>query len=236
MCLRGVVDMAPLIPPLPVLRGTAIVTAASAAFAGIAALPLDEKISAINDIKRLLHALSPFANEPVDCVLWVKGENVRANEYNPNAVAPPEMELLAQSIAQDGYTQPIVSWARDGEHEVVDGFHRNRVGKERPDVKARIHGYLPVVAINTSQSGLGDRMASTIRHNRARGTHNIELMSTIVSELVEMGKGDRWICEHIGMSADELLRLKQITGVAGLFTNQSFSDSWEADEAEWVEQ
>lgn len=211
----------------------AIVQSAEMIFAGIDGMPLDEKISTINDLKRLLHKLSPFVNEPVDCVLWVKGENVKANEYNPNAVAPPEMELLAQSISQDGYTQPIVSWERDGAHEVVDGFHRNRVGKERADVKARIHGYLPVVAINVSQSGLGDRMASTIRHNRARGTHNIELMSTIVSELVEMGKGDRWICEHIGMSADELLRLKQITGVAGLFTNQSFSDSWEADEAEW---
>lgn len=205
-------------------------------FAELASMPLDEKISTINEIKRALHAASPFVNEPVDCVLWVPGDSVRANEYNPNAVAPPEMELLAQSIAEDGYTQPIVSWSReDNVHEVVDGFHRNRVGKERADVKARIYGYLPVVAINMSQSGLGDRMASTIRHNRARGTHNIELMSTIVSELVEMGKGDHWICKHIGMSADELLRLKQITGVAGLFTNQDFSQSWEADEAEWVQ-
>jgi ParB-like chromosome segregation protein Spo0J len=213
-----------------------IVSTAHMVFAGIAGLPLAEKIDTINELKKALHALSPFVNEPVDCVLWVPGDTVIANEYNPNAVAPPEMELLAQSIAQDGYTQPIVSWAReDSIHEVVDGFHRNRVGKERPAVKERIHGYLPVVAINMSQSGLGDRMASTIRHNRARGTHNIELMSTIVSELVEMGKGDRWICEHIGMSADELLRLKQITGVAGLFTNQDFSDSWEADEAEWVQ-
>lgn len=213
-----------------------IVQASTMIFAELASMPLDEKISTINEIKRALHAASPFVNEPVDCVLWVPGDSVRANEYNPNAVAPPEMELLAQSIAEDGYTQPIVSWSReDNVHEVVDGFHRNRVGKERADVKARIYGYLPVVAINMSQSGLGDRMASTIRHNRARGTHNIELMSTIVSELVEMGKGDHWICKHIGMSADELLRLKQITGVAGLFTNQDFSQSWEADEAEWVQ-
>ncbi len=207
--------------------------AAELIFDGIADLPLDERIATINAIKLKLHAVSPFVGEPVDCVMWVKGENVIANEYNPNAVAPPEMELLAQSIGQDGYTQPIVSWAREGVHEVVDGFHRNRVGKENAAVKARIFGYLPVVAINATRSDLGDRMASTIRHNRARGTHNIELMSTIVSELVEMGKGDHWICKHIGMSADELLRLKQITGVAGLFANRDFSESWEADEAEW---
>lgn len=214
---------------------SATVDAVKMLISHIPTMPLAERIATINELKLALHEVSPFVDEPVDCVLWVRNESVVANEYNPNAVAPPEMELLAESIGQDGYTQPIVSWARDGVHEVVDGFHRNRVGKERENVRSRVHGYLPVVAINSSRSDLGDRMASTIRHNRARGTHNIELMSNIVAELVEMGKGDRWICQHIGMSADELLRLKQITGVAALFANQDFSQSWEADEDEWKE-
>jgi hypothetical protein len=193
---------------------------------------LDEQIELINHIKTEIHKVSPFKNEPVDLVLWKKSENVHANDYNPNSVAPPEMKLLAQSILEDGYTQPIVSFMQDNDIEVVDGFHRNIVGTTNEEIKARIHGYLPLVNINESQQGKNDRIASTIRHNRARGTHNVELMSTIVAELVEMGKGDRWICKHIGMSADELLRLKQITGVAALFQNQDFSDSWEAEGGE----
>ena len=191
---------------------------------------LDSKVEVINAIKQALHSQSPFSNEPVDCVMWVKAETVYANDYNPNAVAPPEMELLKESVLQDGFTQPIVSWFDGNGIEVVDGFHRNRVGKEVDEVKARIFGYLPVVNINQARQSKGDRMASTIRHNRARGTHNVELMSTIVAELVEMGKSDRWISKHIGMSPDEILRLKQITGVAALFNNRDFSDSWDAKE------
>lgn len=198
-------------------------------------LSIDEKIDAINEIKIALHEVSPMKNEPVDCVLWVKNESVRANDYNPNSVAPPEMELLRQSIMEDGYTQPIVSF-KEGEHiTVVDGFHRNRVGKEVSDVKQRVHGRLPVVNINQWKQSRGDRMASTIRHNRARGAHNIELMSTIVSELVEMGKGDAWICKHVGMTLDELLRMKQITGLSSLFQNKEFSQAWEADSSDNLE-
>jgi ParB-like chromosome segregation protein Spo0J len=192
-------------------------------------LSIDERIDVINEIKLVLHEISPMRNEPVDCVLWVKNQTVKANDYNPNAVAPPEMDLLRQSIMEDGYTQPIVSYKEGDTITVVDGFHRNRVGKEVLEVKERVHGRLPVVNINQWKQGKHDRMASTIRHNRARGTHNVELMSTIVSELVEMGKGDAWICKHIGMSADELLRLKQITGLASLFQNKEFSKSWEVD-------
>lgn len=192
-------------------------------------MSMDEKIDSINYIKKELHHCSPFKNEPVDCVIWEKAENIGANDYNPNKVAPPEMKLLTQSILEDGYTQPIVSFKKENGVEVVDGFHRNIVGKENEDVKKRIFGYLPIVNINEGKQGKSDRIASTIRHNRARGTHNVELMSTIVAELVEMGKGDPWICKHIGMSADELLRLKQITGVAALFKNRDFSESWEAD-------
>jgi ParB-like chromosome segregation protein Spo0J len=165
---------------------------------------------------------------PVYDVKRVPMDKVKANDYNPNSVAPPEMALLETSIWEDGYTQPIVTFY-DEEQDifiVVDGFHRYSTLKNSKRIMEREQGHLPIVVINKA---LGDRMASTIRHNRARGSHNIELMSTIVSELVEMGKGDRWICEHIGMSADELLRLKQITGVAALFANRDFSDSWNAE-------
>jgi len=166
---------------------------------------------------------------PVYGVIGVPIEKVRANDYNPNAVAPPEMELLETSIWEDGYTQPVVT-VYDNETDtyvVVDGFHRYLTLKNSKRIYELEKGILPVVVLDKEMS---DRMASTIRHNRARGTHNIELMSTIVAELVEMGKGDVWICKHIGMSADELLRLKQITGVAALFANRDFSDSWEAEE------
>jgi len=165
---------------------------------------------------------------PVYNVIRVPLEKVIANTYNPNSVAPPEMALLETSIWEDGYTQPVVT-VRDEENDcyiVVDGFHRHLTMQKSKRIYDREEGMLPCVVLNKA---MGDRMASTIRHNRARGSHNVELMSAIVAELVEMGKGDRWICKHIGMSADELLRLKQITGVAALFANRDFSDSWEAD-------
>ena len=155
-------------------------------------------------------------------------EQVTANDYNPNSVAPPEMALLETSIWEDGYTQPVVT-VYDPEKDkyvVIDGFHRFLTLNNSERIKEREQGMLPIVVLDKE---MGDRMASTIRHNRARGSHNIELMSTIVAELVEMGKGDRWICKHIGMSPDELLRLKQITGVAALFQNRDFSASWEAE-------
>jgi ParB-like chromosome segregation protein Spo0J len=166
---------------------------------------------------------------PVYNVLRVSIDRVRANDYNPNAVAPPEMALLETSIWEDGYTQPVVTVYDEANdmYVVVDGFHRFLTISNSSRIREREQGMLPIVVLNKS---MGDRMASTIRHNRARGTHSIELMSTIVAELVEMGKGDRWICDHIGMSPDELLRLKQITGVAALFANRDFSDSWDVVE------
>ena len=165
---------------------------------------------------------------PVYNVLRVHVDKVQANDYNPNAVAPPEMELLETSIWEDGYTMPIVCYydAENDKYIVVDGFHRYSILKSSKRIFEREQGYLPVSVI---EKELSDRMASTIRHNRARGSHNIELMSVIVAELVEMGKGDAWICKHIGMSKDELLRLKQITGLAALFEHKSFSDSWDAE-------
>lgn len=166
---------------------------------------------------------------PVYDVKRVPIEKVTANDYNPNSVAPPEMALLETSIWEDGYTQPVVV-VHDSDNDmyvVVDGFHRYCTLRDSKRIYEREQGMLPVVVLNKE---IHDRMASTIRHNRARGSHNIELMSTIVAELVEMGKGDAWICKHIGMSPDELLRLKQITGVAALFQNQDFSKSWDVDQ------
>lgn len=170
------------------------------------------------------------SRSPVYAVQSVPIEKVTANDYNPNAVAPPEMELLETSIWEDGYTQPVVV-VRDHENDkyvVVDGFHRFCVLRDSERIRKREKGMLPVVVLDKE---MHDRMASTIRHNRARGSHNIELMSSIVAELVDMGKSDAWICKHIGMSADEVLRLKQITGLASLFTNKDFSDSWDVQEA-----
>jgi len=182
----------------------------------------------IHDEEGHYPALSPVYN-----VRAVPIEKVVANDYNPNKVAPPEMELLKTSIMEDGYTQPVVTVydKENDEYIVVDGFHRYLTLKNNKEIREREHGLLPVVVLNKDKS---DRMASTIRHNRARGSHNVELMSVIVQELVEMGKGDRWICKHIGMSMDELLRMKQITGVAALFENEDFSASWEAEFEEEV--
>lgn len=166
---------------------------------------------------------------PVYNVKSVPIEKVTANDYNPNSVAPPEMALLETSIWEDGYTQPVVVVYDDDNdnYVVVDGFHRYCTLRDSKRIFEREKGMLPVVVLDKE---MHDRMASTIRHNRARGSHNVELMSTIVAELVEMGKGDAWICNHIGMSKDELLRLKQITGLASLFANKDFSQSWEAEE------
>ncbi len=164
---------------------------------------------------------------PVYNVLSVPLEKIKANDYNPNKVAPPEMKLLELSIWEDGYTQPIVCYydKDNDEYIVVDGFHRYTVMKTSERIFKREKGRMPVVVINKE---LGERMASTIRHNRARGSHSLDLMSNIIAELSEMGKSDAWICRNIGMSADELLRLKQITGLASLFKNEEFSKSWEA--------
>ena len=197
--------------------------------AEIEQMDMPEKIEAINEIKAMLKALSPFNSEPVECVQWVKADEVIANDYNPNSVAPPEMELLHTSIQEDGYTQPIVVWKHDGIYEVVDGFHRNRVGKEYSDIRERIHGYLPVVVINNDREDKGDRIASTIRHNRARGKHRVEAMSDIVIELKRRNWSDAKIGRELGMDPDEVLRLTQITGLAEMFADRDFSQAWEVD-------
>ena len=199
-------------------------------FSWLADLPIHERIEAINAIRSQLHEQSPFKNEPVDFVRWVPADDVHANDYNPNSVAPKEMELLRVSIMADGYTQPIVTNLDGDTREVVDGFHRNRVGKECEDVHRRVHGYLPVVQIKESQVGKDNRMAATIRHNRARGSHKVEAMSDIVVELKRRFWSDEKIAQELGMEPDEVLRLAQITGLSTLFADREFSEAWEAVE------
>lgn len=198
--------------------------------ATLADLPLDQRVDAINRIREALHNVSPFQTEPVDFVKWVKNPLVHANDYNPNSVAPPEMALLHRSIQADGYTQPIVSMPDpDGRYEVIDGFHRHRVGKECEDIQSRVHGYLPLVQIRLSQTDRNDRMAATIRHNRARGEHRVESMADIVVELKRRFWSDEKIAKELGMEPDEVLRLTQVTGLAGLFADREFSTAWEAE-------
>lgn len=198
-------------------------------FSFLEGMELDERVAIINEMKLEINKFSPFKNEPVDCVLWVKNDRVYANDYNPNAVAPPEMKLLETSISQDGYTQPIVTWPKDSDYEVVDGFHRNRVGKESKIVSKRVHGYLPVVAIRDSQKGKNDRIASTIRHNRARGKHKVDSMSDIIIELKNRNWTNKRIARELGMDEDEILRLCQVTGLADLFSDDDFSRSWDIE-------
>lgn len=170
-----------------------------------------------------------MSDSPVYQVRAIPIEKIRANSYNPNAVAPPEMALLETSIWEDGYTMPVVCYYLPDEdiYEIVDGYHRYTTLKTSARIFEREKGLLPVVVIQKDES---NRMASTIRHNRARGSHSIELMSNIVAELTRAGMSDAWILKHVGMDKDELLRLKQITGIADLFKDHSFSEAWNGKE------
>jgi ParB-like chromosome segregation protein Spo0J len=176
-----------------------------------------------NYVLNLDYDISWTKDHPVSRVQWVPAENVTANDYNPNKVAPPEMKLLKHSIEMDGFTQPIVVWETEtGQYEVVDGFHRYRIGKEELGLS-----HLPVVIVNQDRTDRGDRIASTIRHNRARGKHQIQAMSDIVVELSRRNWSDKRIGKELGMDPDEVLRLKQITGLAELFADEEFSEAWE---------
>ncbi|MCL2083843.1 MAG: ParB/RepB/Spo0J family partition protein [Oscillospiraceae bacterium] len=168
---------------------------------------------------------------PVYKVIRVPIEKIEANSYNPNKIPPPEMKLLEKSILEDGYTMPIVCYYIEDtdRYEIVDGFHRYMTMKTNPEIAARENNTLPVSVIDKPMT---ERMASTIRHNRARGAHVIDLMVDIVAQLTEAGLGDDWIMKNIGMDPDELLRLKQISGLASLFTNRKFSKSWKSDASE----
>jgi len=195
-----------------------------------------ELVEALNEARSALHELSPLKHHPVDFVRWVPAGAVQANDYNPNQVAPPEMELLRLSIDHDGYTQPIVTYVdvpADGtgtHYEVVDGFHRHRVGREYPEVAGSLLGFLPAVQIRAESADRSDRIAATIRHNRARGKHQVVKMTDIVLELKRRNWSDAKIAKHLGMDPDEVLRLSQIGGLADVFADRDFSMAWEVVE------
>lgn len=189
---------------------------------------LDAKVQLLNEVRELLHQVSPFKEEPIDFVKWVSTDIVAANDYNPNSVAPPEMKLLEHSIDHDGYTQPVVGWNLGETYEVIDGFHRTRVAKESLVVRQRLSGFLPIVSITEENQSRNDRIASTIRHNRARGKHNVNSMSDIVIELKKRNWSDARIAKELGMDSDEVLRLCQISGLSEVFADEEFSKAWES--------
>lgn len=185
----------------------------------------EETINALNHLRKTLHEISPFSREPVDCVLWVKADEIVANDYNPNVMAPSEKKLLKQSLDKDGFTQPVVVSNEKDHYLVVDGFHRQLLGREA-DTGKRLKGWLPVVCINPDRRGQATRIAATIRHNRARGKHQITSMSDIVRDLSRLGWTDERIGIELGMDQDEVLRLKQISGLTELFQEEDFSPAW----------
>lgn len=181
----------------------------------------------VNELRAELYKVSPYQSQPVDYVQWVPLEKVRANDYNPNKVARQEMRLLYISVEHDGYTQPIVTVydEESDEYVIVDGFHRYHVLKTQDDIQKRTHGCVPVVVID---KGINDRMASTIRHNRARGKHSVGGMSHLVFKMLDQGWADHEICNELGMEPEELLRLKHITGFSKLFEDAEYSKAWKA--------
>ncbi|EYE02119.1 parB-like nuclease domain protein [Escherichia coli 1-110-08_S4_C2] len=185
----------------------------------------EKTIQALNHLRCVLHEISPFAQEPVDCVLWVKADEIVANDYNPNVMAPSEKKLLKQSLEKDGFTQPIVVSEKTSHYLVVDGFHRQLLGRRTVTGK-RLKGWLPVTCINPDRKGQTSRIAATIRHNRARGKHQITSMSDIVRDLSRLGWTDERIGTELGMDQDEVLRLKQISGLTELFQQADFSPAW----------
>ena len=188
-----------------------------------------ERVELLNAIRVELAKESPFTSEPVDCVQWIPVSEVKANDYNPNKVAKTEMKLLAHSIRNDGYTQPVVVWKdkdKDDGYEVVDGFHRSRVAQEVKDIKARVYGYLPVAVLGEKRTARNNRIASTIRHNRARGKHVVGSMSEIVVELRKRNWSEKKIGKELGMEPDEVLRLAQISGIEALFADSEYSEAW----------
>jgi ParB-like chromosome segregation protein Spo0J len=189
----------------------------------------DQRVEYINVLNNLISEIHPFGSEPISNVQWVKHKNIHSNDYNPNSVANPEMELLKLSISKDGYTQPIVTSNAGNQYEIVDGFHRYSVGKGIEAIETKLNGYLPVVKISSKNEADEDRMASTVRHNRARGKHSVELMSEMVVSLKKRGKDKKWISEHLGMDEEEVCRLSQISGLTEYFENQEYSKSWDVE-------
>jgi ParB-like chromosome segregation protein Spo0J len=186
---------------------------------------LGESFSAINEIREILHELSPNKDQPIDYVRWVPIDKVEPNDYNPNSVAKVEMGLLFKSIQHDGYTQPIVTVYDEDRDKfiIVDGFHRYFTLKSNKEILNKCKGMAPIVVINKD---INNRMASTIRHNRARGKHSVDGMSSMVFNMLDNGWSDAEICNELGMESEELLRLKHITGFSKLFKNAEYKKSW----------
>lgn len=187
----------------------------------------EQRIAALNVLRKVLHKYSPFKSQPVDCVLWVKHETVAPNDYNPNNLAPPEKRLLNTSLETDGFTQPIVVLQQDQKrYSIVDGYHRHELASGKATLKKRLKGYIPVTCLESSSAKRDSLMAATIRHNRARGRHQIHAMSEIVQELAHLGWSDEKIGKELGMDSDEVLRLKQINGLVEMFSDRQFSQAW----------
>lgn len=186
----------------------------------------EDKIGFLNTVREWVFEVSPMRAQPVDFVRWVPVEKVECNDYNPNAVAKTEMKLLLHSIESDGFTQPIVvMWnSEHAKYTVVDGFHRYTVCRENEEIKRRCLGHVPIVVLDKD---IAERMASTVRHNRARGKHSIAGMANLVFLMCEEGRTDSEICKDLGMEPDEILRLKHITGFSKLFENVEYRKSWE---------
>lgn len=184
------------------------------------------QFEAIEKVKRVLHEESPLKSQPVDDVRWVPIDMVQANNYNPNAVAKREMQLLYVSILKDGYTQPVVTIydPKIKKYVIVDGFHRYFVCKTHKDILDRNNGCLPIVVLDKD---INDRMASTVRHNRARGKHSVEGMSNLVFKMLDNGWDDSEICNELGMEAEEIVRLKHITGFSKLFEDAEYQEAWQ---------
>lgn len=190
----------------------------------------DELVQAVNDLRETIHELSPLKHHPVDFVRWIKVEAVRGNSYNPNNVAPPEMKLLAHSVRANGFTMPVVTHEGEDGTVVVDGFHRREVDDKDDVVRESTMGYLPITRIRAERADESSRIAATIEHNRARGVHRIDQMSELVRQLTQAGWRDNKIEEELGMTSDEVHRLKQITGLAEMFASREFSEAWEPNE------
>jgi len=186
----------------------------------------EEKIVFFEEIKELIHNNSPLKEQPVNRIKWVDVNKVSPNDYNPNSVAKKEMGLLYTSILHDGYTQPVVTIYDEvkDKYIIIDGFHRYFTCKTNKDILDRNKGRLPIVVLNKD---INDRMASTVRHNRARGMHSVTGMSLMVFNMLENGWEDVDICNELGMSVEELVKLKHITGFSKLFEDKEYSKSWQ---------
>lgn len=185
-----------------------------------------DPVALTKELREIINRRSPTQSQPIDYVRWVPVEQVEANDYNPNSVAKNEMRLLYTSIKHDGYTQPVVT-VYDPERDkyvIVDGFHRYSTMRNNKDIQETTGGLLPIVVIDKP---INDRMASTVRHNRARGKHSMTGMASMVFGMLDNGWSDEAICHEIGVEPDELIRLKHVTGFSKLFESVEYRRAWE---------